>query len=86
MPSAKDIAEDLRFRAEAVRASWSAIPLRAGTPAVDWRDQAMRDIELIEAAAQVIEELRAALREAHRVALDSSEERDRDSYRAGDRT
>jgi hypothetical protein len=61
-----DIAEDLRFRAEAVRASWSAIPLRAGTPAVDWREQAMRDIELIEAAAETIESLRAALYEARR--------------------
>jgi hypothetical protein len=81
MPSAKDIAEDLRFRAEAVRASWSAIPLRAGTPAVDWREQAMRDIELIEAAAQVIDDLRNALRQAHRDALDSSEERVMNSYR-----
>ena len=81
MPSAKDIAEDLRFRAEAVRASWSAIPLRAGTPAVDWREQAMRDIELIEAAAETIESLRAALRQAHRDALDSSEERVSNSYR-----
>ena len=76
-----DIAEDLRNRAVEVRASWSAIPLRAGTPAVDWREQAMRDIELIEAAAQVIEELRAALREAHRMALDASEERVSNSYR-----
>jgi hypothetical protein len=76
-----DIAEDLRFRAEAVRASWSAIPLRAGTPAVDWREQAMRDIELIEAAAQVIDSLRAALRQAHRDALDSSEEHVSNSYR-----
>ena len=81
MPSAKDIAEDLRFRAEAVRASWSAIPLRAGTPAVDWREQAMRDIELIEAAAETIESLRAALRQAHRDALDSSEERTTISYK-----
>jgi hypothetical protein len=81
-----DIAEDLRNRAVEVRASWSAIPLRAGTPAVDWLEQAMRDIELIEAAAETIESLRAALRQAHRDALDSSEERDRDSYRAGDRT
>jgi len=79
-----DIAEDLRFRAEAVRASWSAIPLRAGTPAVDWLDQAMRDIELIEAAAQVIEDLRAALRQAHRDAIDSSEERVSNSYRMED--
>ncbi len=81
MPSAKDIAEDLRFRAEAVRASWSTIPLRAGTPAVDWREQAMRDIELIEAAAETIESLRAALRQAHRDALDSSEERISNSYK-----
>ena len=81
MPSAKDIAEDLRFRAEAVRASWSTIPLRAGTPAVDWREQAMRDIELIEAAAETIESLRAALRQAHRDALDSSEERSTISYK-----
>ena len=81
-----DIAQDLRERADKVRSSWSCIPLREGTQAIDWRDRAMRDIELIEAAAQVIEELRAALREAHRVALDASEERDRDSYRAGDRT
>jgi uncharacterized membrane protein YccC len=84
MPS--DIAQDLRSRADEVRSSWWCIPLREGTQAIDWRDRAMRDIELIEAAAQVIEELRAALREAHRVALDASEERDRDSYRAGDRT
>jgi hypothetical protein len=76
-----DITEDLRNRAVEVRASWSAIPLRAGTPAVDWRDQAMRDIELIEAAAEVIESLRAALRQAHRDALDSSEERSTISYR-----
>jgi hypothetical protein len=75
-----DIAEDLRNRAVEVRASWSAIPLRAGTPAVDWRDQAMRDIELIEAAAETIESLRAALRQAHRDALDSSEERSTISY------
>lgn len=81
MPSAKDIAQDLRTLTAALRASWSAIPLRAGTPVVDWRDQAMRDIELIEAAAQVIEELRAALREAHRDALDLSEERVRNSYK-----
>ena len=81
MSSAKDIAEDLRFRAEAVRASWSAIPLRAGTPAVDWRDQAMRDIELIEAAAQVIDDLRLALRQANRDALDLSQERISNSYK-----
>ena len=76
-----DIAEDLRNRAVEVRASWSAIPLRAGTPAVDWREQAMRDIELIEAAAETIESLRAALRQAHRDSLDSSEERSTISYK-----
>jgi hypothetical protein len=76
-----DIAQDLRNRAVEVRASWSAIPLRAGTPAVDWRDQAMRDIELIEAAAETIESLRAALRQAHRDALDSSEEHTTISYK-----
>jgi hypothetical protein len=76
-----DIAEDLRNRAVEVRASWSAIPLRAGTQAIDWRDRAMRDIELIEAAAELIEELRAALREAHRMALDASEEATTISYK-----
>jgi hypothetical protein len=76
-----DISEDLRNRAVEVRASWSAIPLRAGTPAVDWRDRAMRDIELIEAAAETIESLRAALRQAHRDALDASEERGTISYK-----
>ena len=79
MPS--DIAQDLRERADAVRSSWSCIPLREGTQAIDWRDRAMRDIELIEAAAQVIEELRAALREAHRMALDASEEATTISYK-----
>jgi len=76
-----DIAQDLRARADAVRLSWSCIPLREGTQAIDWRDRAMRDIELIEAAAQVIESLRAALRQAHRDALDSSEEPSTISYK-----
>ena len=48
---------------------------------MDWREQAMRDIELIEAAAETIESLRVALRQAHRDALDSSEERVSNSYR-----
>jgi hypothetical protein len=76
-----DIAQDLRARADAVRLSWSCIPLREGTQAIDWRDRAMRDIELIEAAAELIEELRAALREAHRMALDASEEATTISYK-----